>query len=84
MAVLQRFGYDVEKVKGPKVHSLYNVMTMQKDAHDAFNRLEMWFESTVGATLRNYAGPNAASQPRGLRITTAYKPPVESPMYLAK
>ncbi|KAF8125459.1 hypothetical protein EV363DRAFT_1402453 [Boletus edulis] len=46
LAVLQRFGYDIEKVNGPKVHSLYNVMTMQKDAHDAFDRLEMWFEST--------------------------------------
>jgi hypothetical protein len=46
LAVLQRFGYDVEKVNGPKVHSLYNVMTMQKDVHDWFDRLELWFEST--------------------------------------
>ncbi|KAG9309699.1 hypothetical protein JVU11DRAFT_10375 [Chiua virens] len=46
LAVMQRFGYDVEKVNGAKVHSLYNVMTMQKDVHDWFDRLEMWFEST--------------------------------------
>jgi len=45
-AVLQRFGYDVEKVNGPKVHSLYNVMTMDKNVHDWFDRLELWFEST--------------------------------------
>ncbi|KAK2461245.1 hypothetical protein APHAL10511_006772 [Amanita phalloides] len=64
LAVLQRFGYDVEKVNGPKVHSLYNVMTMQKDVHDWFDRLEMWFESTgvencyrVQTILRSYQVP---------------------------
>ncbi|KAG9309719.1 hypothetical protein JVU11DRAFT_10395 [Chiua virens] len=46
LAVMQRFGYDVEKVNGTKVHSLYNVMTMEKNVHDWFDRLEMWFEST--------------------------------------
>jgi hypothetical protein len=25
--------------------SLYNVMTMQKDVHDWFDRLDMWFET---------------------------------------
>ncbi|KAG9316159.1 hypothetical protein JVU11DRAFT_3842 [Chiua virens] len=44
---MQRFGYDVEKVNGAKVHSLYNVMTMEKNVYDWFDRLEMWFESTV-------------------------------------
>lgn len=58
LAVLQCFGYDAEKVNGPKVHSLYNVMTMGKDVHDWFDRLEMWFESTVGAAVINYARPN--------------------------
>ncbi|KAF8347441.1 hypothetical protein F5887DRAFT_31694 [Amanita rubescens] len=46
LAVLSRFGYDVEKINGPKVHSLFNVMTMQKDAHDYFDRLELWLEGT--------------------------------------
>ncbi|KAF8239177.1 hypothetical protein L208DRAFT_119564 [Tricholoma matsutake] len=46
LAVLKRFGFDIENLNGPKVHSLYNVMTMQKDVHDWFDRLEMWFEAT--------------------------------------
>ena len=51
LAVLSRFGYDVEKINGPKVHSLFNVMTMQKDAHDYFDRLELWLEGTVGIAI---------------------------------
>jgi len=47
LAVLKRFGYDIENLNGPKVHSLYNVMTMEKNVHDWFDRLEMWFEATV-------------------------------------
>lgn len=46
LAVLKRFGYDIENLNGPKVHSLYNVMTMEKNVHDWFDRLEMWFEAT--------------------------------------
>jgi hypothetical protein len=49
LAVLKRFGYDIENLNGPKVHSLYNVMTMEKNVHDWFDRLEMWFEATVRA-----------------------------------
>ena len=52
-AVLKRFGYDIENLNGPKVHSLYNVMTMEKNVHDWFDRLEMWFEATVRATCTN-------------------------------
>ncbi|KAK0436852.1 uncharacterized protein EV420DRAFT_1589940, partial [Desarmillaria tabescens] len=29
LAVLKRFGYDIEQTNGTKVHSLYNVMTME-------------------------------------------------------
>jgi hypothetical protein len=47
LAVLQRFGYDVENLNGPKVHSLFNVMTLEKRVHDWFDRLELWFEATV-------------------------------------
>ncbi|KAH7889119.1 hypothetical protein F5I97DRAFT_475539 [Phlebopus sp. FC_14] len=46
LAVLSRFGYDISKLNGEKVHSLYNVMTLQKDQHDYFDRLEMYFEAT--------------------------------------
>jgi hypothetical protein len=48
LAVLYHFGYDVENLNEPKAHSLYNVMTMQHDVHDWFDRLLVWFEETVG------------------------------------
>src|SRR6266853_2128956 len=59
LAVLRRFGYDVENLNGPKVLSLFNVMTMERNAHDSchsskrsnkpalFDRLELWLEATV-------------------------------------
>jgi hypothetical protein len=50
LAVLKRFGYDVENLNGPKVHSLFNVMTMEKNVHDLFDRLYLWFEATVSVT----------------------------------
>jgi hypothetical protein len=51
LAVLKRFGYDVESINGEKVHSLYNVMTMERNVHDMFDRLELWFEETVSILL---------------------------------
>jgi hypothetical protein len=50
LAVLKHFGYDVENLNGPKVHSLLNVMTMEKNVHDLFDRLYLWFEATVSVT----------------------------------
>jgi len=50
LAVLKRFGYDAEKLDGEKVHSLFNVMTMQHDVYYLFDRLELWFEATVSVT----------------------------------
>lgn len=44
LAVLQ---HDVGTLTGEKVHSLFNVMTMQKDARERFDHLELWFEATV-------------------------------------
>ena len=58
LAVLKRFGYDVKSLNGPKVHSLYNVMTMQHDVHDWFDRLDMWFEETVSVVLVTHICPN--------------------------
>ncbi|EPQ61155.1 hypothetical protein GLOTRDRAFT_109333 [Gloeophyllum trabeum ATCC 11539] len=46
LTVLSRFGYDVDKLNGPKVHSLYNVMTLQHDVHNRFDRLQLWLEET--------------------------------------
>jgi hypothetical protein len=45
LAILLWFHYD--SFNGLKVHSLTNVMTMQKDIHDAFDRLECYLEATV-------------------------------------
>ena len=47
LAVLQRFRYDISTFNGEKVHSLTNVITMQKDIHDLFDRLLLYFEPTV-------------------------------------
>ncbi|KAJ3837494.1 hypothetical protein F5878DRAFT_622249 [Lentinula raphanica] len=46
LAVLKKSGYDVDKINGDTVHSLYNVMTMQGDTHDFFDCLEIYFEET--------------------------------------
>ena len=51
LAALQRFGYDVESINVEKVHSLYNVMTMELYSHQMFNCLELWFEETVNTLL---------------------------------
>ena len=48
LAVLKGFGYNVDNLNGTKVHSLFNVITMEKNVHDLFDRLELWFEKTVG------------------------------------
>ncbi|KAK0216735.1 hypothetical protein EDD85DRAFT_798168 [Armillaria nabsnona] len=48
-AVLKHFGYDVNQLSGAKVHSLYNVMTMDSNVHDWFDRLGIWFEKTNAA-----------------------------------
>ena len=47
LAVLKGFHYDIMGFNGPKVHSLVNVMTMEKNIHEAFDRLELYFEATV-------------------------------------
>ncbi|KAG7089804.1 hypothetical protein E1B28_011454 [Marasmius oreades] len=46
LTVLKRFGYDVENINGDKMHSLHNVMTLEKNVHEHFDRLELWFEAT--------------------------------------
>ncbi|KAJ3774593.1 hypothetical protein FB446DRAFT_843871 [Lentinula raphanica] len=47
LAILKRFGYDVDKINGDKVHSLFNVMTLEMNTHDWFNRLGVYFEKTA-------------------------------------
>ncbi|SJK98957.1 uncharacterized protein ARMOST_02235 [Armillaria ostoyae] len=36
----------LEQLNGAKVHSLFNVMTMEHNVHEWFTRLEIWFEKT--------------------------------------
>jgi len=47
LAVLQRFNCDIGSFNGEKVHSLINVMTLEQNIHDAFDRLYFYFEATV-------------------------------------
>ncbi|KAF9062237.1 hypothetical protein BDP27DRAFT_1233929 [Rhodocollybia butyracea] len=46
LAVLQRFGYDIKKINGSNVHSLFNILTLDHTIHDFFDRLKCWFEAT--------------------------------------
>ncbi|KAJ8509111.1 hypothetical protein ONZ45_g8672 [Pleurotus djamor] len=46
LAVLQRFGYDVEKLNGPNVHSLINVITLEHNVHHDFDTLQLWLDAT--------------------------------------
>jgi hypothetical protein len=50
LAILKRFVDSAENLNGPKVHSLFNVMTMEYDMYDWFDRLDMWLEATVSIT----------------------------------
>ncbi|TFK53841.1 hypothetical protein OE88DRAFT_1656216 [Heliocybe sulcata] len=46
LAVLMRFGYNVDKLNNTNVHSLSNVMTLEKSTHDFFDQLRLWLEPT--------------------------------------
>ncbi|KAG8919217.1 hypothetical protein FRC01_001407 [Tulasnella sp. 417] len=48
-AVVERFGLvDVlaESLNGPDIHRVENVLTMSLNAHELFDRLQLWFEAT--------------------------------------
>ncbi|KAJ3861459.1 hypothetical protein EV359DRAFT_84301 [Lentinula novae-zelandiae] len=47
LTVLARFGYNVDTLDGPKIHSLFNVMTLVTVLHDYFDQLKLWFEVTT-------------------------------------
>ncbi|KAJ3576489.1 hypothetical protein NP233_g397 [Leucocoprinus birnbaumii] len=46
LAFLEPFGYDINSFNGEKVHSLVNVITMDKNTHELFDRLQLYFEAT--------------------------------------
>ncbi|KAF8550034.1 hypothetical protein OG21DRAFT_1420364 [Imleria badia] len=47
LAVLKRFGYDINKLNGENVHSLTNVISVESNVHEAFDRLMLYFEATA-------------------------------------
>ena len=54
-AVMERFGQvnGFLELNGPDIHRLENVMTMQPDVHAFFDRLALWLEATVNASLNS-------------------------------
>ncbi|XP_006458875.1 hypothetical protein AGABI2DRAFT_115848 [Agaricus bisporus var. bisporus H97] len=46
LAVLKQFHSDISSFNKEKMHSLMNVITMEKNIHDVFERLELYFEAT--------------------------------------
>ncbi|KAN0091134.1 hypothetical protein V8E55_004700 [Tylopilus felleus] len=46
LAILKRFGYDINRFNEENVHSLTNVISVQADVHDAFDQLMLYFEAT--------------------------------------
>ncbi|KAJ3731422.1 hypothetical protein DFJ43DRAFT_1132519 [Lentinula guzmanii] len=88
LAVLKRFGYDVELIHSDKVHSLFNIMTLSYDVHDAFDRLELWLEATNQANRYRVLTASKFLVPGGLpqfiEFTSSYpKLPLPSPDLLA-
>jgi HNH endonuclease len=47
LAVLQRFYCDISSFNGEKIHSLMNVITLEKNVRDVFDRFEFYLEATV-------------------------------------
>ncbi|XP_006458932.1 hypothetical protein AGABI2DRAFT_115898 [Agaricus bisporus var. bisporus H97] len=65
-AVLDRFHCDISTFTGEKVYSLVNAITMGKDVHDAFDRLELYFEATP--VKNRYLVKSLTRRPLPLRI----------------
>ncbi|KAK1225519.1 hypothetical protein PQX77_011538 [Marasmius sp. AFHP31] len=87
LAALKRFGYDVNNLNGAKVHSLYNVMTMEQNVHDWFDNLNLWFEKIpnvnryrVKTASGRIPNPNARTE---ITFTTTSELPLPSPDLLA-
>ncbi|KAH7887231.1 hypothetical protein F5I97DRAFT_1807702 [Phlebopus sp. FC_14] len=84
LAVFKHFGYDVDKLTEEKVHSLYNVMTLEKNQHDWFDRLEMYFEATEEKNRYNITNFWSANLTKKVTLTsTNPQLPLPSPELLA-
>ncbi|KAK0207733.1 hypothetical protein IW262DRAFT_1281698, partial [Armillaria fumosa] len=73
LAVLMCFGYDIQKLNGDKVHSLFNVMTLEHNVHDLFDRLKIWFEKTDVTNCYNVRSfePQFFESPTQVTFTTS-------------
>ncbi|KIY49502.1 hypothetical protein FISHEDRAFT_41664 [Fistulina hepatica ATCC 64428] len=51
-AILDRFGgiNSIEELNGSKVHRLENILTLDSNLHDSFNRLKIWLEKNTDMT----------------------------------
>ncbi|KAF8437264.1 hypothetical protein L210DRAFT_3406198, partial [Boletus edulis BED1] len=54
LAVLKRFGYDIGSFNGENVHCLTNVISMEFNVHEAFDRLKLYFEATASFGITAY------------------------------
>jgi hypothetical protein len=48
-AIIQRYGEVLvpDELNGSDIHRLENVMTMDSNKHDLFDKLQLWLEATV-------------------------------------
>ncbi|KAF5388374.1 hypothetical protein D9615_000746 [Tricholomella constricta] len=88
LAVLSRFRYDISSFNGEKVHSLTNVMTMERNMHDAFDRLKFYLEATSQKDRyeAKFFGPKPLRDARQFVTFTTKDPeylPVPAPELLA-
>ncbi|KAG9225746.1 hypothetical protein CCMSSC00406_0007756 [Pleurotus cornucopiae] len=88
LAVLKRFGYDVDTLNGAGVHSLFNVMTLERNVHDMFDQLLLWLEATETANSYRVKVANPLYFPGGPDVVAFSTPdpehlPVPSPHLLS-
>ncbi|KAL0959553.1 hypothetical protein HGRIS_011267 [Hohenbuehelia grisea] len=81
LAVLKCSGYDIEKLKGANVHSLFNVMTLEYDVHYRFDKLQLWLEATnTPNQYRIRVADPCYATPRRELVTFSTSDPVHLPL----
>jgi hypothetical protein len=70
-AILERFGQvSLDDLNGRDIHRLENIITMDNNKHDMFDRLLIWFEATVSLSPQSGVGLEFDCLTRGYRINT--------------
>ncbi|TFK53832.1 hypothetical protein OE88DRAFT_1656202 [Heliocybe sulcata] len=80
LAVLKRFGYNVDKLNGANVHSLSNVMTLQWDVHHFFDTLNLWLEATDAPNCYRIRGTDSDLIPPTELVTFTTPDPEHLPL----